>query len=78
MNMNLVEALDKFISEILIMYAERGDWPTFNSNLLLTKEVDKAIKSQLKGLQKTFKSYSGAENTPNETKGVSFREWMTL
>jgi len=50
----------------------------FRSRFLYNKECDDMLRRYLPQLQRIFKRFSGAENTPIEENSMSFREWISF
>jgi len=50
----------------------------FRLRFLYTKECDDVLRRYLPQLQRIYKRFSGAENTPIEENTMSFREWISF
>jgi hypothetical protein len=75
---DIVSATTKLIEEHLLPYAERDDGNKFREQFVYTEECDVALRRHLPALERIYKSFSGAENTPLEDYTMSFREWTDM
>lgn len=74
----VIEAMEKFIIEVVVPCAERNDWVLFNKQVLLTEPIDTVLRKNMGIYEKVFKRFSGLENLPSESKCMCFKEWLEL
>ena len=75
---DIVTATRKLIEDHLLPYAERDDGTKFRRQFVHTEECDTILRRHLPALERIYKSFSGAENTPLEENTMSFREWTDM